>query len=443
MNYQIWLETSVAIINIHILLIKLFSGKLRKTGILFLIFVVLPLCILTVFQNLDFVSIINVFTLPLIFITPLITVKNVPKRQIFYITLFFYGFSNAMTTIFVWIASSLQASQTILSVIDIAINLLLLTLCILMAKKIILPKFAQQIMLIGARLKVLLVAAIWFSVLAAYLLSELFYRLPNEPILITVQIISAILIIAIGIMVPLLIVNNISSAYYKNIADNFERQMQMQLKHYETLARADSEMRRFKHDFKNLRIALSDSLDKNDVAGALAFLKDSENYTSPRYIIFDTGNPVADALLTEKYHNAEAAGAKIIFDGMIPNSIVQPADICVILGNSLDNAIEACAQIPGEKTISVYSYMNNGFYFLTVRNPTLKDVVINGSSIPTSKKEKESHGFGLYSIQNAAEKYGGEMTLSSADREFKLEVYLDLNMMNEQKSAVLTSAGQM
>lgn len=75
---------------------------------------------------------------------------------------------------------------------------------------------------------------------------------------------------------PLLIINNITGTYYKSVSNSIRKQMEQQVKYYERLYQADEELRRFRHDYKNLRIGLISQLKSNNVAAALQYLENSE-----------------------------------------------------------------------------------------------------------------------------------------------------------------------
>lgn len=100
----------------------------------------------------------------------------------------------------------------------------------------------------------------------------------------------------------------------------------------------------------------------------------------------------------------------------------------MIFGNTLDNAIEACEKISesDNKIISVSVNCTNGFIFITITNPVLEKVIVHNNHIETTKKDRTSHGFGLYSLEKIAKKYDGEMTISSEDYTFTISLELCL-----------------
>lgn len=130
----------------------------------------------------------------------------------------------------------------------------------------------------------------------------------------------------------------------------------------------------------------------------------------------------------EKQRRAASCNAQIKFQGTIPSNFLSPTDLCVILGNTLDNAIEACEKLQSEdKTIiSVICNCNSGFLFLTITNPISEKVVISNNHIATTKEDKTLHGFGLYSLSSVVKKYHGDMELKATDSQFTAEINLPL-----------------
>ena len=109
---------------------------------------------------------------------------------------------------------------------------------------------------------------------------------------------------------------------------------------------------------------------------------------------------------------------------MIPRQGLSPTDLCVILGNTLDNAIEACQALSAneQKTIVVTSEYRSGFWFLKIHNPIAKSVAIHNNHVATTKANKTLHGFGLYSLHSVVQRYDGEVRLSSTDDCFTVDI---------------------
>ena len=233
---------------------------------------------------------------------------------------------------------------------------------------------------------------------------------------------------AVCLTSPVLIFNAVSNKQLKAKTKDYEHQIQVQSEHYKNLAAANHDVRRFKHDFKNISIAIEKLLADGKQEQALDLIRKYSGTMENVSPAFDTGNGIADALLTDKQKAASSCNAKITFQGAIPQDVLSPTDLCVILGNTLDNAIEACQKLPPEmsKTISVTCQCSSGFLFVSIENPVAKKVAVTDNHIFTTKDNKTLHGFGLYSLQSVVKKYSGEVKLTATDDLFTVDIDLCL-----------------
>jgi len=251
----------------------------------------------------------------------------------------------------------------------------------------------------------------------------------NDPGFAYLCVILALFVIAAGIVWPLFIMNNMSTIHFKNLSDAMDKQISAQVSHYEAVVRMHEDLQRFRHDHNNLYLGLRSLLMQHDINGALNYLESDEMTLYNNLNTFDTGNVVLDALLTDKQYTADSINTTIVFDGELPENLLSTADICIIFGNALDNAIEACANqsaLEG-KLITVKASFSNNFLFIEIKNPVNKDIRIINNSITTTKEDKQSRGIGLRSIQTVAAKYSGKMTLSCCENLFCIEIDLDLH----------------
>ncbi len=239
----------------------------------------------------------------------------------------------------------------------------------------------------------------------------------------------AFLLMAICVIVPIIFIISISNTRLKTLTADYEQQIRAQAEHYKNLAEANYEVRRFRHDFKNIRIAIEKLLAQGSYDEALELIRqcnDSLENPGGFYPVFDTGNGIADALLTDKQEKAVQQNTQIAFQGAIPPEALSPTDLCVILGNSLDNALEACQKLPDrdDKTISVTSNCCGGFLFMSITNPIAEKVAVRDNHIATTKENKTLHGFGLYSLHSIVKKYDGDIQLASTDTNFTISIDL-------------------
>ena len=143
--------------------------------------------------------------------------------------------------------------------------------------------------------------------------------------------------------------------------------------------------------------------------------------------MFITGNKIADIILSEKNKKAEEHNCSISFLGEI-SEMIPSKDICIILSNSLDNAIEACAKNPSNTStvIKVKASFIHSMQLIEIRNPIFDSIWIENKNVATSKTDKRHHGFGLYSIKRITEEYDGMFDIHIDKGNFVLEMGLNL-----------------
>ncbi len=146
--------------------------------------------------------------------------------------------------------------------------------------------------------------------------------------------------------------------------------------------------------------------------------------SSPKYF---TGNSVADSILNDKSEYARSIGVEIKCNGIVHEDI-SAVDICIILANALDNAIEACEKIAdsSSKIITVNCDYLKCIQLICITNSIAENIVIHNNNIETSKSDKSNHGIGLYNIRKTVEKYNGEFDITCEDNIFKLDIALKL-----------------
>lgn len=179
-------------------------------------------------------------------------------------------------------------------------------------------------------------------------------------------------------------------------------------------------VRRKYHDLKNILLYLEQSSDQATVQ---AHIRQILQEVQPYEQMTATGNETVDILLGEKLARCQQAqiACTITVDGKLLN-FIQPIDLCVIFGNAMDNAIEACSALPDpdSRALSVRCQKRGGFVVLNFRNACLQQHLPVDALPKTTKDDPENHGFGLTSIRSATEKYGGQMSLRSENGEFVL-----------------------
>lgn len=230
----------------------------------------------------------------------------------------------------------------------------------------------------------------------------------------------------------------------KNSRIILEKQIGNIQEHIEETERIYSGIRSMKHDMKNtlaviMQLAAKDGETEN--AELQAYLSELSQTMDSLKIQFKTGNTVVDTLLNMKYHEVIRTIPDIQIDAerlfFSDNIHIQSYDIGVIIGNALDNAIEACKKLKAEQQeaetfIRLFSFQKGKMFFIEVENSFNGRVLKKKKSeFPaTDKSDKKAHGIGLANIKHTAEKYHGAVDWSVDDKVFTLSVM----MKNERRA---------
>lgn len=149
-----------------------------------------------------------------------------------------------------------------------------------------------------------------------------------------------------------LFMNVIAKQHFTAVSQMMERQVELQISHYDNLEKMDAEMRKFRHDYTNHLKSILSLIRMNECSQAEEYIDKIQNteykFHTP---MFYTGNRLADAILSEKSVTLDA-GCRIEYSGIISSSI-ENVDLCIILSNALDNAIEACRVLQTQYVISL------------------------------------------------------------------------------------------
>lgn len=134
-------------------------------------------------------------------------------------------------------------------------------------------------------------------------------------------------------------------------------------------------------------------------------------------------HPVADAILSEKLALCRRETLPVDCQVQIPAELQIPgAELCAVLGNLMDNAIEACRRLPEDVPggITVRGRVNGGFLTLRVQNP----VSGGETAAPAGGTLLDHHGWGLSIVRQIAERRGGRLTVEQTDGRFVATAWL-------------------
>lgn len=215
-----------------------------------------------------------------------------------------------------------------------------------------------------------------------------------------------------------------------------EKQIDSMQRHVKEVEHIYSGVRSMKHDMKNtlaIIMQLAGEGGESENTELQAYLQELNQTFDRLEFQYKTGNTVVDTLLNMKCHEIMHAIPDIQIDVeklLFPDRLnIQSYDIGVILGNALDNAMEACRKLKEEQQeaqvfIRLSTFLKGKMFFLEVEN-SFNGKVIRKKDFDfplTDKADKRVHGMGLVNIKNTAEKYHGAVDWSVNDKIFTLSV---------------------
>lgn len=228
--------------------------------------------------------------------------------------------------------------------------------------------------------------------------------------------------------------------FRKEISDRtvLEQQTSSMQEYIREMERILGGIRSLKHDMRNTLSVVSRLSAGNtpeEQAIMQTYLSGMQDAVEQLEMPFHTGNQVADTILGIKYHEAIQTLPELVIDvDMLyfpDNLVIQSYDIGIILGNALDNALEACKEQKDKEPdtkpyVRISSSQKRNVFLLEMENTFTGEIVMTGQSeFPTTRKaDKELHGIGLANIKRAAEKYQGAVDWCIEDRRFILSVML-------------------
>ena len=195
--------------------------------------------------------------------------------------------------------------------------------------------------------------------------------------------------------------------------------------HYKEVENMYKQMRGWRHDYRNHIQTMKVLASNGDMEGIKEYLNKLDTDLNTVDIAIKTGNAMADAIINSKVSLARSRDIDVSIDAHIPIKLkMSELDLCCILGNLFDNAIEASMPLPKEKRlIRVYMDMKGTQLYISFTNFTsTKKLTKLGNSFATTKGE--GHGFGLVRIDNIVDRLDRYLSRNSEDGAFTTEILI-------------------
>lgn len=246
-----------------------------------------------------------------------------------------------------------------------------------------------------------------------------------------VIIMSVIMIIILNIIVFALY-DNLEKNYIRKIElSNAEQEKEIYYNQCKTIMHANESLKQFRHDINNQLQTINILLDN----GNLSELKNHiDNLMSEKSEVtsYYTGNIVVDGLLSYKLEKMKACGATIETSLEIPQQpFMNSKDMTIILGNLLDNSLDAIRLMKKEKYCFIQMKYSKSCLLICIRNTYENSIEVKDGDIISSKNRSDAHGIGLSSIKSIVDKYNGHFDISYNEQFFTAKVILMLCSVDE------------
>lgn len=263
-----------------------------------------------------------------------------------------------------------------------------------------------------------------FSLIILLVHTYLFTQLPIESESLGFSIALSYALLAISNIVVFDIVDRIYIDSEKDIQITTANEIiTTQAEQYRQLHLHNAEIHRIKHDHKNFLIGLSAELKSQNYDTVLEALQNEQERLNMGAVL-DHENGIITTVVQSKSEIIERSGIFIDFSYQELQKIkISSIDIAIILGNALDNAIEAVQQITeGKRKIDIMVKVTDNLIVMSIKNSVKHNIDTN--NLKTTKTNKRFHGFGIISMQNLAKKYSGDIIFTCKNLVFETHIIL-------------------
>lgn len=233
-------------------------------------------------------------------------------------------------------------------------------------------------------------------------------------------------LLALEVLLFVSLVGTLSSCYrgFEARTELFQRDI---LSHqYEEVKHIYLNMRGWRHDYHNHLQVMKVQIAAGQLEEMKHYLDDLEQNLNKVDTYVKSGNLMADAILNSKLSLADREGIRVNCKALLPETLpIEDVDLCVLLGNLLDNALEACEKITEEQRfLRIYMVVNKSQFYLSVQNSAREELDFNERNYISTKRG--NHGLGLKRVKALVDKYEGFLTLANEPGIFAAEVTLPL-----------------
>ena len=268
-----------------------------------------------------------------------------------------------------------------------------------------------------------------FAIGISVLLSEKVF----DNISLNASLVYRVNISTINIAVTLAIIHFITYKRFKEYKSNsqiniLEKQLDYQKNYYEKVINNYGEARKALHDMNNHMSVIKYFLENKDYKNMDDYIKSLSERIVTNKNNNICSNKVINAICLDKCDRCKKEGINIRFDIIINKELnIDNLDLCIVLGNLIDNAIEACEKI-NDKDVQKFIQVSARIYlnqiYIKVINSKSNRVEKRNGKFLTSKRDKKNHGIGLENVKEAVHKNHGDIEIKDSKNTFEVSLYM-------------------
>lgn len=204
-----------------------------------------------------------------------------------------------------------------------------------------------------------------------------------------------------------------------------ELQNELIEKHCDEVENMYRQMRGWRHDYRNHINMIHNFLEAGEIEKCKTYVEQLGADLQTVDTVIKTGNVMLDAILNSKLSLAKSREIQVHAKAAVPGTLqIEDVDLCVLVGNLLDNAIEACTRMGEEPHfIRVFIGMKGSQLYICITNTVYGRAKQVGGKFISSKRG-DNHGFGLMRIDKICQKYDGYIHRGSEEGVFSTEILL-------------------
>lgn len=270
---------------------------------------------------------------------------------------------------------------------------------------------------------------IFIIIAGSIVLGEILVELGSDDQTLVTLGLSVICLIDVG---TYYIYDKVNEVYLQKLERKaIKQRIEMYENQLEIMEQSQKNIKSLNHDMKNHLMLISSYIDSKEYNKAQQYIGDINNYMTVSGQHIHTGNQEIDAIMNYMITKAENKGCKVETQIQIPNiGFMEKLDLNILLGNLLDNAIEALEKVE-ERYLHISMKYKQGVFVVRIQNSYDGTLYKQGEKYITRKQDTENHGIGLENVNEIIMKYNGKQVVEMTDSQFVITIMLYMEAVHD------------